>query len=172
MRNLYTRRSELSNRGTIRVKDDSGRLVYLMLGKWGIHPGVLSVYDVSGPLLAEIKQRSLGFFPKFDLYASKKHVGSLRRYQGISHEMLFVKGLNWFIVGNLMTFNYKVYHGRQCIMTISEVQLTAGTSLEFHIKNKDDEPLCLCIAAILDYWARHDLKVRQKKKDYYGKLAW
>ena len=48
----------------------------------------------------------------------------LRRYYGISHEMLdlFVKGLNWFIIGNLMTFNYKVYHGRQCIMTISEVQ--------------------------------------------------
>lgn len=84
--------------------------------------------------------------------------------------MLFVKGLNWFIIGNLMTFNYKVYHGRQCIMTISEVQTVTGTALEFHIAEQADEPLCFCIAAILDHWARLDLKA--KNKAYYGKLAW
>lgn len=170
MRNLYTQRTELSNRGTIRVKDSSGRLIYLLVGKWGLSPGVLSVYDVTGERLAEIKQRTLGFFSKFDLYDKRHHVGSLRRYYGISHEMLFVKGLNWFIIGNLMTFNYKVYHGRQCIMTISEVQTATGTALEFHIAEQANEPLCFCIAAILDHWARLDLKA--KNKAYYGKLAW
>ena len=86
MRNLYTRRTELSNRGTIRIKDSSGRLIYLLVGKWGLSPGVLSVYNVTGERLAEIKQRTLGFFPKFDLYDRRHHVGSLRRYYGISHE--------------------------------------------------------------------------------------
>lgn len=62
MRNLYTRRTELSNRGTIRIKDSSGRLIYLLVGKWGLSPGVLSVYNVTGERLAEIKQRTLGFF--------------------------------------------------------------------------------------------------------------
>lgn len=169
MRTLYTRRTELSNRGLIKIKDSSGRLVYMIVGKWGMSPSVLSVYDVSGSRLAQIKQRSLGLFPRFDLYDAEHHVGSLRRYYGISHEMLFVKGLNWFIIGNLMTFNYKVYHGRQCIMTISEVQLPTEKALEFHIFDQADEPLCLCISAILDRWARLDLKL--KKKNYCGDLA-
>ncbi|MEY8663181.1 LURP-one-related family protein [Ligilactobacillus faecis] len=170
MRELYTKRTELSNRGTVKITDRSGRLVYFIIGKWGLHPSVLSIYDVSGPLLAEIKQRSLGLFPKFDLYENKKHVGSLRRYYGINREMLFVRGLNWFIIGNLLTFNYKVYHGRKCIMTISEVQLTTGARLEFHIENQADEPLCFCIAAILDYWARLDLKTKAKAPS--PRLAW
>ena len=83
------------------------------------------------------------------------YAGSLRRYYGINHDMLFVKKLNWFIFGNLFTFNYKVFKGRDCIMKIHEVTLPdGGNYLEFEISHKEYEPLCLCIASILDYWAK------------------
>ena len=54
-----------------------GRLIYLLVGKWGLSPGVLSVYNVTGERLAEIKQTADSWlFPKFDLYDRRHHVGS------------------------------------------------------------------------------------------------
>ena len=158
MRKLYAKKNQLSTRGITLIKDEHNNAIYTLMGNWGMHRGVLSVYYINGDLSAEIKQKSLGLFPKFELYSHRKKVGSLRRYYGVSRDMLFVKGLNWFIIGNLLTFNYKVFYGRECIMTISKVELTNGAYLEFHIKYEDDEALCLCVAAILDYWARSGKK--------------
>ena len=111
MRKLYSYRNRLSTRGTTTITDESGSNVYLINGRWGMHAGVMSVYSSSNLLEAEIKQRSLGMLPKFDLYKKRKYAGSIRRYYGVSREMLFVKKLNWLIMGNLSTYNYRVFHG-------------------------------------------------------------
>lgn len=68
MRKLYSYRNRLSTRGTTTITDESGSNVYLINGRWGMHAGVMSVYSSSNLLEAEIKQRSLGMLPKFDLY--------------------------------------------------------------------------------------------------------
>lgn len=109
MRKLYSYRNRLSTRGTTTITDENGSNVYLINGRWGMHAGVMSVYSSSGLLEAEIKQRSLGMLPKFDLYKKRKYAGSIRRYYGVSREMLFVKKLNWLIMGNLSTYNYRVF---------------------------------------------------------------
>lgn len=161
MRKLYSHRNSLSMRGTTAIKDEHDKDVYLINGRWGMHADVMSVYDPLGNLEAEIKQKSLGMLPKFALYYHRQYAGSLRRYYGVSREMLFVKGLNWLILGNLLTFKYKVYHGRECIMTINEVESASGSYLEFTIAHQEDEALLLCVVAILDYWA----KTGQRKKE-------
>ena len=115
--------------------------------------------------IAEIKQRSLGFWPKFELFSDRKLVGSLRRYYGLGTEMLFVKKLNWLILGNSLTFNYKIYHGRRCVLSLHEVELASGNYLELTIADINDEALCLCIVAILDFWAKGGLKGGSKEND-------
>ncbi|MCP0886330.1 hypothetical protein LB941_03135 [Ligilactobacillus sp. WILCCON 0076] len=154
MRKLYSSRNNLSSRGSTTIKDEQGKVVYLLTGRWGMHPAAMSVYDIDGVLLAEIKQRSLGLLPKFELFEQHKLVGSLRRYYGVGHEMLFIQKLNWFILGNSLTFNYKIYHGRTCILSLHEVELSSGKFLELQITHQDDEPLCICVVAILDFWAK------------------
>jgi len=158
MRNLYTKRENLTGNGTTTVKDEHGHALYFITGRWGMHPAVLSVYAVNGDLQAEIKQRSLGFWPTFELFSNRQLVGSLRRYYGLGAEMLFVKKLNWLILGNSLTFNYKIYHGRQCILSLREVELASGNYLELAITNEADEALCLCVVAILDFWAKKAVK--------------
>lgn len=171
MRRLYSYRNRLSVRGTTAVTDERGANVYLINGRWGMHAGVMSVYSASGFLEAEIKQRSLGMFPKFDLYRKRRYAGSIRRYYGVSREMLLVKKLSWLIIGNLSTYNYRVFHGRECIMTINEVQLASGDYLEFTIAHEEDEALLLCVVSILDYWARSGKKMRRFGLGFVGSLA-
>ena len=146
MRKLYSYRNRLSTRGTTTITDENGSNVYLINGRWGMHAGVMSVYSSSNLLEAE-----------------RKYAGSIRRYYGVSREMLFVKKLNWLIMGNLSTYNYRVFHGRECIMTINEVQLASGDYLEFTISHEEDEALLLCIASILDYWAKTGTKARNRR---------
>ena len=79
--------------------------------------------------------------------------------------MLFVKKLNWLILGNSLTFNSKIYHGRQCVLSLHEVELASGNYLELTIADINDEALCLCIVAILDFWAKGGLKGGPKEND-------
>lgn len=155
IRKLYTRRDMFEVGTQLTFRDSDKKIIYFLSGHLGGHQGRIDLFDIQGKLLAEARQKSLGFFPKFIFLEDGHYAGSLRRYYGINHDMLFVKKLNWFIFGNLFTFNYKVFKGRDCIMKIHEVTLPdGGNYLEFEISHKEYEPLCLCIASILDYWAK------------------
>ncbi|WP_282708841.1 LURP-one-related family protein [Ligilactobacillus sp. Marseille-Q7487] len=172
MRTLYSRRNALITQRSITIKDEHGQIAYLITGDRGKQQDVLTVFSIHGEILAQIKQKNFGIFPRFDLYQGNQHVGSLRRYYGIGREILFVKGLNWLILGNIFTFNYKIYHAKTCLMTISEVKLTKGKYLEFWFKEINDEPIGLCLAAILDHWAQKNIKQKQKKLSGQHLSAW
>ncbi|KRN06000.1 hypothetical protein FD15_GL001186 [Liquorilactobacillus sucicola DSM 21376 = JCM 15457] len=156
MRKLYVRKGRLAEQGASTISDKNRKKLYLIVGKWGRHQDVLSVYAISGALLAEIKQHGFGLLPHFDLFKDNKRVGSLRRYHFGRKDILIVRGLNWFIVGDLYTSHYRIFHGRRTIMTLQEVTLPFenGDYLELTIDNEEDEALCVCIVAILDHLLR------------------
>ncbi|KRL04809.1 LURP-one-related/scramblase family protein [Liquorilactobacillus oeni] len=158
MRKLYAHKYRLGTQGATKITNELQQNVYLIVGKWGRHQDSLSVYAISGKLLAEIKQRGLGIFPSFELFSQNIHVGSLRRYHLGKKDILLIKGLNWVVVGNLSTSRYTVYSGKKRIMSLKEVALPAGNYLELTVKNKEDEALCICIVAILDYFAHSSKK--------------
>ncbi|GBG95141.1 hypothetical protein LFYK43_16000 [Ligilactobacillus salitolerans] len=168
MRSLYAQRLGFTKKGVTTIKNENNEIIYFITGRWGRVHDALSVYAVSGDLLAEIKQSSLGVFPKFDLYSNGKKVGSLRRYYGVSSEMLFVKGLNWFLLGNLNNFRYKIFSGRDLVMRTGDTYKNGQLCIKFDFYSQSDEPLCLCVAAILDHWATGGKKVKQKKHN----LGW
>ena len=165
MRTLFAQRIGFTKKGVTTIKDDNDNIVYFITGRWGLVHDALSVYAVSGTLLAEIKQSSLGLFPKFELYSRQQKVGTLRRYYGVSTEMIFVKGLNWFLIGNLNNFRYKIYSGHTWIMRTGDIKKHAQDYIKFDFRHEQDEALCLCIAAILDYWASNGKKVRHRESE-------
>lgn len=153
---LFVPAYRLASLGMVVVKDEQAEPAFLLTGKWGQHNDVLDIYLTSGELVAQVKQKSWGWLPKFMLYNHNgDHVGTLRRYYGVGRDMLFVQGLNWLIVGNVLSFNYKVYCGRTLIMTIKKSSSSETSMVEFTIPNAADAPLCLCVAAILNYWAKN-----------------
>lgn len=158
MRNLYAHRHRLSTQGATKIVDEKSKAIYLVVGNWGRHQDVLSVYAISGELLAQIKQHRFGIFPKFELFRNNKKVGSLRRINFGNKDLILIKGLNWVVMGNLINFAYKIYHKQTLIMSLQEVMLPSGKFLELAINNEIDEPVCLSIVAILDYFASSSQK--------------
>ncbi|AVK64569.1 hypothetical protein C5Z26_10820 [Lactobacillus sp. CBA3606] len=161
MRQLYFSRNSFA-KGARVIRDAHDQSHYLLVGRWGRRQDALSLYAIQGELLAEIKQTSLGILPKFDLYYNRQNVGSISRTFGFWHEMIYVRKLRWIIMGSLNTESYRIYHGTELVMTMRPVVTTNGEAFELTITDQVTEPLCICIAAILDHWRKPTNRNQQR----------
>ena len=153
MRQLYLRDHSTDLHGTTIIRDQQGQSRYLLAGKWGLHHDVLSLYAINGALLAEVKQLSLGLLPKFALYQHRQRVGIVGKSFGFVRQVIYIRGLNWIIVGSPLGNRYRVFGGGRLVFAIKPVQLT-GTY--YH------ELLAILIASVLDHWARGGQVNRQR----------
>ncbi|AKP63783.1 LURP-one-related/scramblase family protein [Levilactobacillus koreensis] len=155
MRKLYLNQAALSARATTVIRDADNQSRYLLVGKWGMRADVLSVYTIAGELEAEVKQETLGLLPKFRLLYHRQTAGRVNKTFGVIREVLFVRGLNWVILGNLNNGHFRITHGKDTIATIDQVRASGGATVELTIDQPDHEALVICLAAILDRWAKH-----------------
>jgi len=153
MRQLYLNQGALSTRATTVIRDADNQSCYLLVGKWGMRADVLTVYLIDGSLEAEVRQESLGLLPRFRLLYRRQTVGRVSKTFGLIREVLFVRGLNWVIMGNLNKAQFRIYHGRDLIATIKPADAAANTLL-VTVDQPDHEGLVICLAAILDRWAK------------------
>ncbi|MBB1080328.1 hypothetical protein H5S09_10495 [Limosilactobacillus sp. STM2_1] len=154
MRQLYIRDRSTDLHGTTVIRDKDGKSCYLLVGKWGIRHDALSLYAISGALLAEVKQLSLGLLPKFALYVNRQRVGTIGKGFGFVQQVVYIRGINWIIVGSPLTSRYRVFRGSHLVFSINPVKLSGGYCHELKVNKKDDEPLAILIASILNHWAR------------------
>ena len=49
------------------VKDETGKSLFLMVGRWGTKGDALSLYRLNGHMVASIKQISFTFGTRFDI---------------------------------------------------------------------------------------------------------
>lgn len=153
MRQLYLNQAALSAKATTVIRDAHNDSQYLLVGKWGLRADVLSVYTIAGDLEAEVRQESLGLLPRFRLIYHRQVVGHVNKTLGLIREVLFVRGLNWVIMGSLTSGRFRIYHGRDLIGTIAAVP-PAGTTVAVTVDQPDHEALVICLAAILDRWGK------------------
>ncbi|ABJ63815.1 LURP-one-related/scramblase family protein [Levilactobacillus brevis] len=158
MRVLYLNQAALSAKATSVVRDQHNQSRYLLVGKWGLRADVVSVYTIAGSLEAEVKQETLGLLPKFRLLYHRQLVGRVSKTFGVIREVLFVRGLNWIIMGNLNHGHFKIYHGRDLIASIDRVS-ASGNTVALTVDHPDHEALVICLATILDRWAKHQQRL-------------
>ncbi|MDT6980132.1 hypothetical protein [Levilactobacillus zymae] len=154
MRQLYLNQAALSARATTVIRDAQNQSCYLLVGKWGLRADVLTVYLIDGSLEAEVRQESLGLLPRFRLLYHRQPVGHVSKTFGVIREVLFVRGLNWVIMGNLNSGRFRIFHGRELIANIAPVSAD-GQTISLAVDQPDHEALVVCLAAILDRWAKH-----------------
>lgn len=81
------------------VKDENGVSLFLLVGKWGGKGDVLALYKMNGDLVARIKQSSVIFGHKFDLYNGFEKVGSLKKFLiGLAIFIISNNYAGWFLV--------------------------------------------------------------------------
>lgn len=158
MHTLYLRDRATDSGATV-IHDENGRQCYLLTGKWGLRHDALSLYTMSGELLAEVRQLSLGLMPKFALYQNHQRVGTVGKSLGFFKEIVYIQGISWLIVGNGINNHYRFLQGRRLVATMAPVDKTGFNVLELAVNNKADEPLAILVATILNHWSHNSGKI-------------
>lgn len=135
---------------------------YLLSGKWGRYQDALTLSTMSGRLLAEVRQLSLGFSPRFALYSGRERVGTMAKSFGFLREFLYIRGLHWVVVGAPLTGRYRVFAGNRLVFSTEPVH--GGRYTKVTVGADEDEPLAALVAAVLNHWAhrtqRDPLRIR------------
>ncbi|WP_179394763.1 LURP-one-related/scramblase family protein [Lacticaseibacillus absianus] len=155
---LYIDAQALQDGGMTVVKDDQSTPRYILTGRHGLANDGFNLHTIAGESIGSIRQKTVGFFPRYDLYIDRQRIGSVKKVLGLWHEFVFVSDLNWMIIGNLLANDYHVYHGVKTVTTIAAVGAATGTTFEVDIRNDADVPAGLLIAAILDRWRQTQLR--------------
>lgn len=152
MTEYFIKEHQLSAVTRTTVKDNQGRDLFLLVGHWGGKGDVLSLYKMNGDLVASIKQSSMIFGLKFDLYVRFEKVGTLKKIFNWPGDFYYIQQLHWTVFGNIYHHHYSIHHFNQMIMQMSKASLFTGDYYVLTIPNDTQAPLCICIAAIMDYW--------------------
>lgn len=160
MSEFYVSQPALSQNTRTLIKNSQGTPLFLMIGRFGTRGDVLSLYKMNGDLAASIKQTTFAPSASFDLYLGFEKVGSMRRIFNFPSDFYYIRQLNWAAVGNIPEHHYAIFHLHQKVMTMQEVLFSNGTYCELSIQDDQDAPLCICVAAVLNYW------VLNRKKNF------
>ena len=161
MTEFFIQEKQLSSTTRTIVKDNKGVPLYLMVGHWGRKGNVLSLYAMDGQIVAYIKQASVIFGRKFEIYYDHTTVGVLHKIFHWPGDFYYIQQLHWAVYGDIYNHKYKINHFNQPIMTMDKATLLTGDYYVFDVTDPADAPVCICVAAIMDYW----LYNRNRKKE-------
>lgn len=147
---LYMKQKYVSKQEKILVKNEQGKDMYLISGRWGRVGDKISLYAIDGTLLVEFKQTVLSLFPKFDIYIQDKKIGSIVKHRTLKTVYFKVTPLNWIVTGDFYNHHYFVRCENQLVMELDKTYISIGDYYRLSISEAQYAPICLCIALIVD----------------------
>lgn len=147
---LYMKQKYVSKQEKILVKNEQGKDMYLISGRWGRVGDKISLYAIDGTLLVEFKQTVLSLFPKFDIYIQDKKIGSIVKHRTLKTVYFKVTPLNWIVTGDFYNHHYFVRCENQLVMELDKTYTSIGDYYRLSISEAQYAPICLCIALIVD----------------------
>ncbi|HJE27463.1 MAG TPA: hypothetical protein K8V26_06095, partial [Limosilactobacillus pontis] len=85
--------------------------------------------------------------------------------------VIYIRGLNWFIVGSPLAGRYRVFQGSRQVFSLQPVELTGNYYHELKVDQQADEPLAILVASILDHWARRGQRDKARLRLRRPRLA-
>lgn len=149
---FFIQEKQLSNVTRTIVKDEDGKSLFLLVGRWGTRGDALTLYAMNGELVAQIKQTSFAFGSRFELYKGFDKVGVMRKILTINADFYYIQGLHWTVLGDIKNHQYSIHQVSKKIMEMNKATLFSGDYFSLDVTNDEDAPLCICVAAVLDYW--------------------
>ena len=150
---LFMKQEFVSMQDRIIVKNEKGNDIYLIVGKWGRRGDALTLYSMSGELLAEAKQTLLSVFPTFDLYFKGKKIGTMVKRKGVRRPYYRIKKLNWLVTGNFLAQKYTIREKTKVIMKFEKSSSFTGDFYSLNIQDQKDAALCCLLAVIIDHYS-------------------
>ncbi|EOH93394.1 hypothetical protein UAW_02642 [Enterococcus haemoperoxidus ATCC BAA-382] len=164
---FFIQEQQLSKVTRTLVKDEDGKSIFLLVGRWGTRGDALSLYTMSGELVASIRQTSFAFGSRFDLYKGFEKVGVLRKILNLNADFYYIQHMHWTVLGDIRNHRYSIYQVNRKVMEMSKATLFSGNYFSLEVADDEDAPLCICVAAVLDYWL-YNKKKNQNHKPIIG----
>ncbi|RHH69089.1 MULTISPECIES: LURP-one-related/scramblase family protein [Vagococcus] len=171
METYYINEHVLSANVRTVIKNAQDKPMYILVGRWGVKGDVLSVYNMNGEVLATVKQTTYAFPSRFDLYDRHEKIGSLGRLISFNRDIYLVKQLNWLVLANVNKQTYRIYSFKERLMLMEKHTVYQGDYYKLSIKNETLAPVCICIGAVMDYWAKNNEKNWQKVNSFLSPKA-
>lgn len=162
MSEFFIQENQLSSITRTIVKDENGKNLFLLVGRWGTRGDALSLYAMNGELVASIKQIGFTFGTRFEIYLDFKKVGTMQKIFNWPGDFYYIRQLHWTAQGNIYNHQYSIHHFNKAIMTMDKATLFSGDYYVIDVVNDENAPVCICIAAVLDYWLYSKKKQKQK----------
>lgn len=164
MSEYFIQDKQLSSVTRTIVKDEAGKSLYLMVGRWGTKGDALSLYAMDGQLVASIKQVSFSFGTRFELYRNFEKIGTLQKIFNWPGDFYYIQQLHWTVQGNIYNHQYSIRHFNEVIMTMDKATLMTGDYYALDVPKDENAPICICIAAVMDYWLYN--RSRREQRQY------
>lgn len=168
MSEFFIQERQLSSVTRTIIKDEEGKSLFLMVGRWGARGDALSLYAMNGELVASIKQVGFTFGTRFEIYEKFTKVGTMQKIFNWPGDFYFIRQLHWTAQGNIYNHQYSIHHFNKQIMTMDKATLFSGDYYVVNVTDDENAPVCICIAAVLDYW----LYSRKKDPQKVQNLNW
>lgn len=154
-------------RTVVKTPDDLPQ--FLLVGTWGVKGDALSVYSMSGDLLASVKKVPWSFGIRYDLYDSHEKVATMKRIFHFNVDFYYIQNLGWHVLGDVSKHHYTVHSFTRKVMTMDSATFPNGDYYVLDIPESQEAPLAICVASVLDYWLYEEQK--QKKFNFRPGLS-
>lgn len=169
MSEFFIQDKQLSRITRTIVKDENGKSLFLLVGRWGTKGDALSLYAMNGELVASIKQLSFTFGTRFEIYRNFQKVGTLQKIFNWPGDFYYIQQLHWTVQGDIYNHQYDIHHFNHRIMKMDKASFLTGDYYVLDVTDDEDAPICICIAAVMDYWLYN--RNRPQKRSSFLKFS-
>lgn len=139
------------------VRDDRGQILYLIEGSWGQKNDIINVYSLHGELILQAKQTKLSPFFKFNLFQSRKKIGTIRKHPGffgLRDAFFTIHPQDWIVKGNFEKLHFTVYKKNKKIMDVTQIINNANYLFSLNVKKGENLALASLLTILLDHYSR------------------
>lgn len=153
MRSLYINYEAFRrNDSQLIVRNRHHQVKYLINSRWGNQLGKIIISSLNGDELLTINQLTTGKVQKFEIRQGHCQISTFRRILNNYDRPLYLKKIHWLIWGNQHQLKYRIIDFQHMVMK-STVTTKIPRSLKLSINQCENEPLCVGMIALLNYWA-------------------
>ncbi len=143
---------------SFKIKDEAGNLAYQVVGKFFAIGHNLSFESADGTQLAQIKQRLITIFPKYEVYLGDKHFATITKEFTFFKDKftLDVPGPNDYVIkGSFLDYEYQFHRGGKVVAEVSRKFWSITDSYGVDIVDGEDDVSILATVVVVDLCCRH-----------------
>ena len=135
---------------TYDIYDESGNVKYFVKEKIVSVGYNIYIYDENHNEVAVIHQKIISLLPVFEIQVNGSVIGSISKKLTLFQPEYKVDFNGWWVEGDMLGWDYKVYNGFSPVAQISKELFRWGDTYVIDFTNPEDELYCILLVIAID----------------------